>query len=203
MKTQDGKAVRPPALPFWHDHFVSPGVADLDLSPGTYSYELDRGPEYLVTTGKVVMAESAAQTITNSLRRLVDLSREGWWSGELHVHRPVADIELLMQAEDLHVAPVITWWNNRNVWAGFITCSVAKTNVAAVHCSSSTWSDRSTLPALRGSFLPRWSFSPKPGNRPAPGWTSRSRFGTTRRFGWPAAKWTQLALPTITCTAAA
>jgi hypothetical protein len=117
MKTQDGKAVRPPAFPFWHDHFVSPGVADLDLSPGTYSYELDRGPEYLVTTGKVVMAESAAQTITNSLRRLVDLSREGWWSGELHVHRPVADIELLMQAEDLHVAPVITWWNNRSVWA--------------------------------------------------------------------------------------
>jgi len=32
------------------------------------------------------------------------------------VHRPVEDIRLLMQAEDLHVAPVITWWNNRNLW---------------------------------------------------------------------------------------
>jgi len=46
----------------------------------------------------------------------VNLSKEGWWSGELHVHRPPADIELLMQAEDLHVAPLITWWNNQNAW---------------------------------------------------------------------------------------
>jgi hypothetical protein len=32
------------------------------------------------------------------------------------VHRPVDQIELLMRAEDLHVAPVITWWNKRNLW---------------------------------------------------------------------------------------
>ena len=30
--------------------------------------------------------------------------------------RPVKDVRLLMQAEDLHIAPVITWWNNRNLW---------------------------------------------------------------------------------------
>jgi hypothetical protein len=27
------------------------------------------------------------------------------------------DIELLMQSEDLHIAPVITWWNKQNPWA--------------------------------------------------------------------------------------
>src|SRR5262249_10874034 len=37
----------------------------------------------------------------------------GWWSGETHVHRPPEQIELLMRAEDLHVAQVITWWCNR------------------------------------------------------------------------------------------
>ena len=56
------------------------------------------------------------------LQRLADLAKEGWWSGELHVHRPVAEVPLLMQAEDLHVAPVITWWHNRkinrNLWDG-------------------------------------------------------------------------------------
>ena len=26
------------------------------------------------------------------------------------------DVKLLMQAEDLYVAPVITWWNKRNLW---------------------------------------------------------------------------------------
>ncbi len=35
---------------------------------------------------------------------------------DLHVHRPVAAMELLMRAEDLHIAPVITWWNKRNLW---------------------------------------------------------------------------------------
>jgi len=89
---------------------------ELNLSPGAYPYEIDRGPEYVVTTGTLMVAETGAQAVTNRIRRLADVSREGWWSGELHVHRPPADIELLMEAEDLHVAPVITWWNNQNVW---------------------------------------------------------------------------------------
>jgi len=117
LKDAAGKPVRPKGLPFWNDHFVCAGVAELDLTPGNYRYEIDRGPEYLVTAGELSVADSDAQTVTNRLRRLVDLTKENWWSGELHVHRPPADIELLMQAEDLHIAPVITWWNNQNLWA--------------------------------------------------------------------------------------
>jgi len=116
LKDRSGKPVQPGQLPFWRDHFVCDGVARLELAPGNYSYELDRGPEYLLTTGILQVAESDAQSVTNQLRRLANLSGEGWWSGELHIHRPLADIELLMQAEDLHIAPVITWWNNRNIW---------------------------------------------------------------------------------------
>ena len=41
----------------------------------------------------------------------------GWYSGDVHVHRPMDDIPLLMQAEDLDIAPVITWWNQQNLWA--------------------------------------------------------------------------------------
>jgi hypothetical protein len=32
------------------------------------------------------------------------------------VHRPLDEIEQLMRAEDLDFAPVITWWNNQNLW---------------------------------------------------------------------------------------
>jgi hypothetical protein len=116
LKDSTDKPVQPPGLPFWRDHFVFNGVAELDLAPGNYSYELDRGPEHILTRGDLKVPESGGLSVTNTVRRIVDLSREGWWSGELHVHRPVADIELLMQAEDLHMAPVITWWNNRNLW---------------------------------------------------------------------------------------
>ncbi len=51
-----------------------------------------------------------------TLKRLTDLAQEGWWSGETHVHRPIEDVPLLMQAEDLHLAHVITWWNETNPW---------------------------------------------------------------------------------------
>ncbi len=117
LKDATGKAQRHPKLPFWHDHFVCPGVVELQLTPGKYTYEIERGPEYRTSSGAFTLDAKGGQKLTVTLQRLVDLSAEGWWSGELHVHRPVADIELLMQAEDLHVAPVITWWNNRNTWA--------------------------------------------------------------------------------------
>ena len=116
LKDAAGKPVLPKGLPFWHDHFVCAGSMELDLAPGQYAYQIDRGPEYLLTTGTVTVASSGPQAVTNRLRRLVNLAKEGWWSGDLHVHRPPEDVELLMQAEDLHVAPVITWWNTRNPW---------------------------------------------------------------------------------------
>ncbi len=116
LKDATGKAVRPKGLPFWDDHFVSPGVTEIDLGPGAYGFEIDHGPEYLVVTGAVRIIEGKNLDLTNRLQRLADLSKEGWWSGELHVHRPIGDIELLMRAEDLHVAPVITWWNANNEW---------------------------------------------------------------------------------------
>ncbi len=116
LKDSSHKPVRGPGLPFWHDHFVCDGTVDLDLSPGGYSYEIERGPEYTAARGELQVVKDA-QIITNQLGRLANMAGEGWWSGDLHVHRPPTDVELLMQAGDLHVAPVITWWNKRNLWA--------------------------------------------------------------------------------------
>jgi hypothetical protein len=117
FKNAAGQPQRTANLPFWHDHFVCSGEVRLELAPGQYSYEIERGPEYGVQTGSFTLQKKATEKLSVSLERLVDLAAEGWWSGDLHVHRPVRDIELLMRAEDLHIAPVITWWNNRNPWA--------------------------------------------------------------------------------------
>jgi hypothetical protein len=117
LKDAASKPQRASGLPFWHDHFVCRGTARLELPPGKYTYEVERGPEYESQTGSFTLAGGTEKKLTIELRRLTDLSAEGWWSGDLHVHRPVGDAELLMQAEDLHVAPVITWWNNQNAWA--------------------------------------------------------------------------------------
>jgi hypothetical protein len=117
LKDGNGRPVRAEQLPFFRDHFVCAGKVELALTPGNYSYQIERGPEYLMRTGSVVVTSSPTQSLNLKLERLADLAAEGWWSGDLHVHRPVADIELLMQAEDLHVAPVMTWWNARNEWS--------------------------------------------------------------------------------------
>jgi hypothetical protein len=117
VKDAAGKPQRAAKLPFWRDHFVCPGTVSLDLAAGEYTYECERGPEYTLRKGSFTVADKEPAKLRIELERLADLAGEGWWSGELHVHRPLDDIELLMKAEDLHVAPVITWWNKRNLWA--------------------------------------------------------------------------------------
>ncbi len=116
LKDEAGKPQRAPKLPFWHDHFVCSGKVQLELAPGKYTFEIERGPEYRLESGSFTIQAKAVEKRSVKLERLANLASQGWWSGELHVHRPIEEIELLMQAEDLHVAPVITWWNNRNRW---------------------------------------------------------------------------------------
>jgi hypothetical protein len=118
LKDAAGKPGKADPLPFFFDHFVCEGTVSLSLPVGEYSYEVERGPEWSRAAGKAAIQEGETTAAKIELKRLVDLPKEGWWPGELHVHRPVGDIELLMRAEDLHVAPVITWWNARNTWAG-------------------------------------------------------------------------------------
>lgn len=116
LRDAAGQPVRAQDLPFWRDHFVCPGRARLSVPPGKYTYTIERGPEYSPLRGTIDVAEGRTAPIDLSLQRAADLAREGWWSGDLHVHRPPQEIQLLMAAEDLHVAPVITWWNNQNRW---------------------------------------------------------------------------------------
>ncbi len=113
-----GKPVRPTGLtlPYWKDHFVCEGTATVLLPPGDYRYEVERGPEYQRAYGTFMVRPESDTQISLSLKRSVKLVDEGWWSGETHVHRPLQEVPLLMRAEDLHVATVITWWNDQNLW---------------------------------------------------------------------------------------
>jgi hypothetical protein len=111
-----GKPVRAGKLPFFRDHFVCPGAARLELAPGQYAYVVERGPEWESAAGSFTVTPAGEAKAVCSLRRLVDLGKEGWWAGDLHIHRPMEDLALLMEAEDLHIAPVITWWNDQNQW---------------------------------------------------------------------------------------
>jgi hypothetical protein len=116
LKDAKGKPVKPPKVPFWKDHFVFNGVIVLELNTGMYTFELETGPEYRIQTGYFQIDRGATDTKSVSMSRFVDMKKEGWWSGDLHIHRAPEDMDLLMRAEDLHIGPVITWWNDASVW---------------------------------------------------------------------------------------
>jgi len=118
LRNAAGKPRRAKRMPFWHDHFALPGKVTLRLPAGSYSFEIERGPEYLVRSGHFTMNNFADDSQEIDLKRFVDMSAHGWWSGDLCVRRPVREIELLMQAEDLHVVPLVSWWNDKSSWAG-------------------------------------------------------------------------------------
>lgn len=118
LRNGAGQPVKPPQLPNWRDHFVSDSPVRLELPPGEYSYEVERGPEYEAGRGTFSVGPEGSTQVRVPLARLANLAGEGWWSGETHVHRRLEEVELLMRAEDLHVAQITTWWNKANPWAG-------------------------------------------------------------------------------------
>ena len=114
----EGKPQLSDHLPSFRDHFCCDGKAMLSLSAGRYDYVVERGCEYERCKGSFEIRSGALTNVTEKLKRIADMASEGWWSGDLHIHRPAEDIELLMEAEDLHVGPIITWWNRSNIWSG-------------------------------------------------------------------------------------
>jgi hypothetical protein len=99
--------------PFWSDHFVFPGKITLKLPLGHYTFEVEHGPEYLRQTGNFTIEHFSDDAKEIDLRRFVDMSADGWWSGDLYVRRPLRQMPLLMTADDLHLAEVVTWWNGK------------------------------------------------------------------------------------------
>ncbi|MEZ5323998.1 MAG: CehA/McbA family metallohydrolase [Verrucomicrobiales bacterium] len=104
-------------LPSWHDHVSSPGIARFDVVPGRYEVTVEHGPEWTSESSTIQVAEGVtAAKVSISIKRIADMAAEGWWSGEMHIHRPIDQIERLMTSEDLHFGQVLTWWNKNNPW---------------------------------------------------------------------------------------
>jgi len=112
LKNAAGKPIRAGKAPFWHDHFVFDGKIVLELPVGEYAFELERGPEYLNRLGRFTINNFADDQKLVDLGRFIDMAAKGWYSGDLDVRRPWSEAQLLMAADDLHVAQVISWGND-------------------------------------------------------------------------------------------
>lgn len=113
----EGEPVEVSGYPRWNDHFTCDGEATLDLPPGDYRAEIERGPEFARKFLQLTVKAGGKLSESVVLPRRLNMAIEGWRSADLHIHRPLDNVPLLAAAEGLDYAPTITWWNDRNLWA--------------------------------------------------------------------------------------
>ena len=92
------------------------------LPAGRYSVEVSRGPEYLLQDREITVADAAGQSQHFDLKRWIDPSLAGWYSGDHHIHaagcahyaNPTqgvlpSDMMTNVLGEDLKVGCNLTW----------------------------------------------------------------------------------------------
>ncbi|HKD37033.1 MAG TPA: CehA/McbA family metallohydrolase [Pirellulales bacterium] len=117
LLNSNGRPVKMPGTAAWADHFDFKDKALLKLPVGSYSFVIERGLEYLEMNGHFRIEHFADDSKQIELRRFCDMAKEGWWSGDVDIHRPEKDLPLLLNAEDLHIAPLTTFSNTKSEWS--------------------------------------------------------------------------------------
>ena len=92
------------------EHFLARGGFEIRLPPGNYTLQVERGPEHIPVGESIVAREGEEKSLRLSPRRWIGMNRLGWYSGDLHNHRRLEHMPLLLLAEDLNIAPTLTDW---------------------------------------------------------------------------------------------
>ncbi len=123
----DGRAYRPAGMqarvsnadygqPFGGDYyFYSGGEFQVDLPPGEATLEVVKGFEYEPVSREVSIAAGGSGATEVRLQNPFDLRRQGWFSGDTHIHPNVyddrlispADVRLISRAEDLNLPQLL------------------------------------------------------------------------------------------------
>jgi hypothetical protein len=90
------------------EHSVIDQSAVVNLAPATYRVRAERGAEYRSVERTVSVVAGEPARVDLEVQRFYDMNQQGWYSGDLHIHRAAEEIALLARAEDLNIAPTIT-----------------------------------------------------------------------------------------------
>lgn len=106
----------PTGSPYLRSFVTRAGQVTLQVPDGRYKIVAERGLEQERVT--VEAGTERPGPVEIRMRPWIDMGRRGWWSGDLHVHRPMVDVPVLLAAEDLTFGAVFTMWNKQNLWGG-------------------------------------------------------------------------------------
>jgi len=111
------KPIYAPGCPRWERDadFCCDGKFTVEVPAAKIELLVERGPEWESHRETFEVAAATTRTVAVALSRWIDMNARGWYGGDLHVHRPPADMPLLLRAEDLNVAPVLTRWNEKKL----------------------------------------------------------------------------------------
>ncbi len=87
---------------------ISAHPAKFQIPPGKYVLTVERGKEYFTNTLELEVMKD--QELTVHLKRWIDMNSKGWYSGETHVHRTIAELPTLVQVENLNAAFPLPYW---------------------------------------------------------------------------------------------
>src|SRR5205814_700218 len=123
---------------FFHPQVYRNDGEKIALPAGEYSLQYSRGPEYLIGDLNFKVADQP-QTVKINLKRWVDPSKFGWWSGDHHIHAAgcahytnptegVHAVDMIRQTlgEDLKVGCNLTWGPCFDYQKQFFTGAVDK-----------------------------------------------------------------------------
>ena len=102
--------------------FFVKGDFAIDLPTGSYRLIAAKGPEYTPLDQTFSVADSAGAVQELKLRRWVDMSANGWHSGDCHLHYARANVEanrsllLWTQAEDLRMGNILRMGDGRRTY---------------------------------------------------------------------------------------
>lgn len=107
---------------YFHPQIYRRDGESVILPPGTYQFEVTRGPEYLVEKRTVVVPDGKTHRESFKLKRWTNLAKMGWFSGDHHVHAAGCghyesptegvtpdDMMRHILGEDLDVGCVLAW----------------------------------------------------------------------------------------------
>jgi len=106
---------------FFHPQIYRESGESIPLPPGRYSVRCSRGPESIPEEQKLIVKDQPV-TISYQVKRWIDPSKSGWWSGDHHIHaagcahyeKPTegvnpSDMMRHCLGEDLKVGCCLTW----------------------------------------------------------------------------------------------
>ena len=112
------------SVPYWDQPFayLTSGNFSIRLEPGRYQISVSRGNETIPVEEEIeIRGDKPSVDKIFHLKRWIDLPKEGWYSGDVHVHHPTSRHEFREfllhygMGEDLHVTNVLAMGHHSGV----------------------------------------------------------------------------------------